>query len=150
MDNNSHTFYICYQLEKDSELNGNKIVSGFYRYTYDLSGVDVPNPCQYSKDRYEWTDCTTFKSLAEFQDFFDKKIEPKPIKFEQEDYIETMTYRGKSVPIFNDDYGQCFYCIFNNEVLSFGSFQPDYEDEVKSLIDYEIDKRPPNISSSHA
>lgn len=62
------------------------------------------------------------------------------MKMEREDYVETIYYKGKAIPIFCDDYGQCFYCIMDNEVLSFGSFQTEYEDEVKSLIDHRLVK----------
>ena len=61
------------------------------------------------------------------------------MKLEREDYMETITYRGMSVPIFCDDYGQCFYCIYDNKVMSFGSFQPEYEGEVKAIIDHDLD-----------
>ena len=62
------------------------------------------------------------------------------MKLEHEEYIETIHYKGVSVPIFCDDYGQCFYCIMDNEVVSFGSFQSEYEDEVKHIIDYKLCK----------
>ena len=142
MESNQHIFYIIYHIETDVDVDGLHLLAGFYKYTYDLSGVDIPNPCEYSSDRYEWSKCELFAGLGEFQDFF-QKLNPEPMKLEREDYIETIHYKGVSVPIFCDDYGQCFYCIFDNEVISFGSFQPDYEDEVRHLIDYKIDKVKP-------
>ena len=140
------TFYVMYRLEQDTNVGDTKLEKGYYKYTYNLSGVDIPNCCQYSKDRYEWSDCDAFNDLGQFQGFFEN-AESAPMKMEHEDYIETIRYRGYSVPVFCDDYGQCFYCIFNNEVLSFGSFQPEYEDEVKSLIDHEIDWKKSDKSS---
>ena len=142
MESNQHIFYIIYHIETDVDVDGLHLLAGFYKYTYDLSGVDIPNPCEYSSDKYEWSKCELFAGLGEFQDFF-QKLNPEPMKLEREDYIETIHYKGVSVPIFCDDYGQCFYCIFDNEVISFGSFQPDYEDEVRHLIDYKIDKVKP-------
>ena len=142
MESNQHIFYIIYHIETDVDVDGLHLLAGFYKYTYDLSGVDIPNPCEYSSDRYEWSKCELFAGLGEFQDFF-QKMNPVPMKLEREDYIETIHYKGVSVPIFCDDYGQCFYCIFDNEVISFCSFQPDYEDEVRHLIDYKIDKVKP-------
>lgn len=142
MESNQHIFYIIYHIETDVDVDGLHLLAGFYKYTYDLSGVDIPNPCEYSSDRYEWSKCELFAGLGEFQDFF-QKLNPEPMKMEREDYTETIYYKGVSVPIFCDDYGQCFYCIFDNEVISFGSFQPDYEDEVRHLIDYKIDKVKP-------
>lgn len=140
MESNQHIFYTIYQLEKDVDVDGLHLLAGFYRYTYDLSGVDLPDPCEYSSDRYEWTKCELFAGLGEFQDFF-QKLNPEPMKLEREDYIETITYRGVSVPIFCDDYGQCFYCIYDNKVMTFGSFQPEYESEVKAIIDHDIGKK---------
>ena len=134
-------FYIIYFVDKDYNINGKHIEKGYYRYVYNLTGVDLPNPCMYSKDRYEWFTCGMFVSLGEFQDFFEKMV-PKPMKMDREDYIETITYRGISVPIFCDDYGQCFYCIFGNKVVSFGSYNTEYEDELRHIIDYTLDEKP--------
>ena len=60
---------------------------------------------------------------------------------EKMEYIETIQYRGMSVPVFVDDCSQCFYCIFNNKEIAFGNFQDNYEDEVKFLVDNELKKR---------
>jgi len=79
-----------------------------------------------------------FTTFSEYKEFFDK-LNPRPMVMEHLEYIETIEYRGMCVPIFCDDYGQCFYCIFNNKEMAFGSFQTEYEDEVKCLIDHEID-----------
>ena len=133
-----HTFYLIYKIDEDTD----QLKAGYYRYIYDLTGAERSDPCcHFSTDRYDWTECTQFKSLGDFQDFFDTKIDPKPMKIEHEDYIETIHYRGVDVPIFCDDYGQCFYCIFNGETMAFGSFQSEYEDEVRHLIDYELGKK---------
>ena len=125
-----HTFYIIYKIDEDTD----QLKAGYYKYMFDLTGIELDKPCQYSTDRYDWSECTQFKSLGDFQDFFDK-IDPKPMKIEHEEYIETIYYKGVAVPIFCDDYGQCFYCIFDNKVMSFGTFQTEYEDCVKDLID---------------
>ena len=37
---------------------------------------------------------------AMFQEFFDDKVDPEPMKIEHEEYIETIHYKGVSVPIF--------------------------------------------------
>ena len=134
-----HTFYIIYRIDDDADIDGLHLLAGYYKYTYDLTGVELPEPCQFSTDRYNWSECALFNGLGEFQEFFDK-INPKPMKLEREEYIETIHYKGVSVPIFCDDYGQCFYCIMDNEVVSFGSFQSEYEDEVKHIIDYKLCK----------
>ena len=133
-------FYIIYFVDKDRDVNGIHLEKGYYRFNYDLTGVELPDPCKYSKDRYEWSSCGLFKDLGKFQEFFDS-FELKPMKMDREDYIETVSYRGVYVPIFCDDYGQCFYCVIDNEVVSFGSFQPEYVEKVKALIDYKLDGR---------
>lgn len=132
-----HTYYIIYHL--DTAIDD--LESGWYKYTFALSEeIQVSNACEHSLDRLNWTSCDKFKSLQEFQEFFEN-IEPKPMKIENNEYIETISYRGLDVPIFFDDYGQCFFCTFNNKEIAFGSFQDNYEDEVKALIDLEVDKR---------
>ena len=131
------TFYIIHKLDSEIDKNGTKLAPGYYRYTYDLSGVDVDRPCEYSVDRDNWECYGLFKSFSEFQDFF---VGIDTFKIELEDYVETITYRGVSVPVFLDDYGQCFYCIYNNKVMGFGSFQTEYEDEIKDIIDYDLGK----------
>lgn len=137
---NTHTFYIINKLDEDVDVDGLHLLAGYYKYTYDLTGVELPEPCQFSSDRFNWSECQLFNGLGEFQEFFEK-VNPKPMKIEREDYIETIHYKGVSVPIFCDDYGQCFYCIFNGETMAFGSFQSEYENEVKHLIDYEESKK---------
>lgn len=74
-----------------------------------------------------------FKRLSDFQEFFEK-IDDK-MTIERWEYIETVIWRGKYVPVFLDDYGQCFYCIFDNDVLSFGTYNDNYEDEIRGLIE---------------
>ena len=133
-----HTFYTIYRIENDVDVDGLHLLAGYYKYTYDLTGEEKSDPsCLFSADRYNWSECSLFNNLGEFQDFFDR-IDPKPMKLEHEEYIETIHYKGVSVPIFCDDYGQCFYCIYDNEVLGFGSFQSEYEDEVKAIIDHDL------------
>lgn len=113
-----HVFYIIYHIEEDTD----GLKAGYYKYVYDLAN-QISSPCEYSADRNEWTQCEKFNTLAAFQDFF-HKLNPEPMR--------------KAVPVFCDDYGQCFYCIYDNKVVSFGSFQTEYEDEVKSLIEFDL------------
>ena len=136
----THQVYTIYLLDKPTNVNGKELKPGYYRIKYDLSGMDYPHDAQYSKDRYEWEDCEgLFKNYQEFNDLF-SEIGKKLMKFERAEYVETVMYRGQNVPVFIDDYGQCFYCIFNNEEISFGSFRSEYEDDVRNLIDHELDK----------
>lgn len=133
------TFYMTYKLEKTE----NGLNPGYYRYAYKLSGNPVERPCTFSTDNFTWEDCGKFSSYSDFREFFER-IKPSPMAFDTMDYVETITYMGLSVPIFCDDYGQCFYCIFNNEVVSFGGFQTEYEEDVKWMIEREVQKRGKN------
>ena len=143
----AHQFYIIYLLDKATKVNGKELKAGYYRIRYDLSGMDYPHDAQYSKDRYEWEDCEgLFKNFQEFNDLF-SEIGEKLMRFERCEYVETVMYRGQNVPVFLDDYGQCFYCIFNNEEVSFSSFQSEYEDNVRHLIDYELDKAAKKVNT---
>ena len=139
MSENPRTFFISFRLDSEARLSGKILSRGYYRFTYDLAGTEIPNPCEYSPDRWKWEKCDAFRSLGEFRDFFES-LDPVPVKIESEDYVETITYRGVSVPIFCDDYGQCFYCIVNGKVETFGSFHVEYEDDVKAMIDGMLDK----------
>lgn len=142
VDRQKTTYYVIYWVEKPMTIKDKNLKKGYYRITYDLSGMDYPHDAQYSKDRYEWVDCDDlYKNHQEFQELFGKPGR-NLMKFERLEYVETIVYRGQCVPIFLDDYGQCFYCIFKNEEIAFGSFQSDYEDDVRHLIDYELDKAP--------
>lgn len=139
-----NTFYIIYKLDSDMDIDGLHLLAGYYRFIYDLSGDELPDPCSFSVDRQEWSKCEMFTTLSEFNEFFMKASHPScchPMKIERLDYVETIEYRGQLVPVFVDDYGQCFYCIYDNREFSFGSFQCDYEDEVKSLVDHDLEAR---------
>lgn len=125
--------YIIYRLDEKTDVDGQQLLPGYYRFTYNLSEPALEHQCQYSTDRDKWTDCELFKRLSDFQEFFEK-IDDK-LTMERWEYIETVIWRGKYVPVFLDDYGQCLYCIFDNDVLSFGTYNDNYEDEIKSLIE---------------
>lgn len=60
---------------------------------------------------------------------------------ERMEYVETISYRGVSVPIFLDDAGQCFFCIWKGREESFGTFVFDYEDQVRCMIDHDLSGR---------
>ncbi len=137
------TYYVIYWVEKETTIKGKELKPGYYKIIYDLSGVDYPHDAQYSKDRYEWEDCEgLYKNYQEFHELFEG-VGQNMMKFERLEYVETIVYREQCVPVFVDDYGQCFYCIFNNKEISFGSFQSEYEDEVRHLIDHELDGKKP-------
>ena len=63
------------------------------------------------------------------------------ICIERMDYIETIVYRGYSVPVFADDSGQCLYCIFAGREMCFGTFQTDYVSQVVGMVDRLLDRK---------
>lgn len=54
-------------------------------------------------------------------------------------FVETYTYRGISVDIYNDDYGQQFYCTLFGEDVGFGAFNLNYREDLEYLIDEKLD-----------
>lgn len=137
---NKHIYYIINKIEQDADVDGLHLLSGYYRFTYDLSGEEIPHASEFSTDRYHWSDCPLYSTLSEYQELFDKIESGKKMTIERLEYIETVEYKGQNIPVFLDDYGQCFYCIYLNNVLCFGGFQDNYEDEIRHLVDYDFEK----------
>ena len=52
---------------------------------------------------------------------------------------DTLDYRGYHIDFYYDDYGQSFYTFFENEEISFGSFNSNYKEEMEYLIDKKLD-----------
>ena len=50
------------------------------------------------------------------------------------DYLFDLTYKGVVVPIFNDDYGQQWYCIIDGQEYGFGAFNSHIREDLKYLI----------------
>ena len=71
--------------------------------------------------------------------FTKEYIESK--KLENDDYVFTVHYRGQDVDVFMDDYGQQYYIrgIQGFDDYGLGSFNPNYEDEITSIVDHKID-----------
>ena len=128
-----NNYYLIKKIDKDIINNGISIHGGYYRVNYNLSGTKVEHACQYSKDRIHWEDTTLYKNISEFRDIFDS-VEDGMV-FEKMEYIETIKYKNQLVPVFIDDYGQCFYAIYKNMEIVFGAYQYNYEEEIKYLID---------------
>lgn len=127
------SYYLVKKIDNDITHNGVSIPAGYYRVNYKISGRPVEHACQYSKDRAHWEDTILYKSFSEFRDLFDD-IEDGML-FEKMEYIETIKYKNHLVPVFIDDYGQCFYAIYKNQEIVFGSYNGNYEEEIKYLID---------------
>ena len=57
----------------------------------------------------------------------------------ESNFVETYTYRGISVDIYNDDFGQQFYCTLFGEEVGFGAFNLNYREDLEYLIDEKLD-----------
>lgn len=55
------------------------------------------------------------------------------------DYIETVQYRGETVDMLNDDYGQCVYTTWRSNQIGFGTYNFSYRTDFASLVDDELD-----------
>lgn len=53
--------------------------------------------------------------------------------------VNTIEYRGYTVPIYADDAGQQFYTFLDGQEICFGSYNADYEADLKYLIDKKLD-----------
>lgn len=53
--------------------------------------------------------------------------------------VKVISYRGFEVPIYVDDPGQQFYCYWEGETLGFGSYNTNYEDDLRYIIDQKLD-----------
>lgn len=55
------------------------------------------------------------------------------------DIVDTLDYRGEHVDFYMDDYGQQFYTVYNGEEISFGSYNTNYKEDMKYVIDRKLD-----------
>ncbi len=55
------------------------------------------------------------------------------------DIVDTLDYRGKHVDFYMDDYGQQFYTVYDGEEISFGSYNTNYKEDMKYIIDRKLD-----------
>lgn len=62
----------------------------------------------------------------------------------KKDIADSMDYRGFHLDFYVDDYGQQFYTKFNNEIISFGSYNSCYKEDSKCIIDKYLDEIPTN------
>lgn len=56
-----------------------------------------------------------------------------------DDKAGSLDYRGYHVDFYFDDPGQQVYAVFENEVISFGSYNDNWEDDMKWIIDERLD-----------
>lgn len=54
--------------------------------------------------------------------------------------VDKVKYRGKRIRVYDDDYGQCYYFIYNGKPYSCGTYNFDYIDEIISVVDDDLDK----------
>ena len=54
--------------------------------------------------------------------------------------VTNVKYRGKRIKVYVDDCGQCYYFVYNGEIHSCGTYNPDYLGEIVSVVNYDLDK----------
>lgn len=54
--------------------------------------------------------------------------------------ISVLNYRGYEIGFWNDDCGQQVFTVWEDKELGFGSYNYNYEDDMKYLIDEKLDK----------
>jgi len=52
---------------------------------------------------------------------------------------EIFHYRGYELGIWDDDPGQCLFTIWHDQEIGFGTYNLNYEDDCRYLIDKELD-----------
>lgn len=80
-------------------------------------------------------------------DFRPARSKPTPEQkekylFEGEEPVAMLYYRGKEIPIYNDDYGQQEFIVFNDKTFGGGAYNTmaeyDFCDYMDDIIDQEI------------
>ena len=51
----------------------------------------------------------------------------------------TVVYRGQTIDFYDDDNGQSVYFYYGGEEFGCGSFNPNYEDEMHTIVDNKLD-----------
>lgn len=54
--------------------------------------------------------------------------------------VDKIRYRGKKIPVYVDDYGQCYYFLYNGKSYSCGTYNSDYIGEIVSVVDEDLDE----------
>jgi len=52
---------------------------------------------------------------------------------------EVFRYRGYELGIWADDPGQCLFTIWHDQEVTFGTYNLNYEEDCKALVDAELD-----------
>lgn len=56
-----------------------------------------------------------------------------------EEPFKILDYRGISVPLYFDDYGQQIYAVINGKEYGFGSYNDNYLNDVYYIVDQALD-----------
>lgn len=88
----------------------------------------------YFERTQEYCNCLTFAKKALIDIWEEKETSENELTYDRENQL--VKYRGFTVKLLDDEYGQQFYFYFNGKEYSCGSFNPYPEYEVQSVIDY--------------
>lgn len=135
-------YYRMFKLDNDMEveLNGKvvQLKKGYYRFNYFISGREPEHKFQHSLDRIKWEDIDICSELYEF-DILNETVNDcveSVMSFAKLEYVETVCYRGYSIPVFYDDYGQSFFIVVDTKEIGLGTYNASYEDDIREMIDY--------------
>jgi len=56
-----------------------------------------------------------------------------------EEIADSLDYRGEHVDFYMDDYGQQFYTVYDGGEISFGTYNKNYKEDMKYIIDRKLD-----------
>lgn len=54
--------------------------------------------------------------------------------------VAKVKYRGKRIKVYADDYGQCYYFLYNGKSYGCGTYNSDYLGEIVSVVDGDLDR----------
>lgn len=66
-------------------------------------------------------------------------MEIEKVSFTDE-LVDTVNYRGVSLPVYMDENGQSYYTVINGKEVGFGTYNCDYLTEIKDVIDTALDE----------
>ena len=93
----------------------------------------------YFERTQEYCNCLTFAKKALIDIWENKENSENELIYDRENQL--VKYRGFTVKLLDDEYGQQFYFYFNGKEYSCGSFNPCPEYEVQSVIDYYLKRK---------
>ena len=99
----------------------------------------------YFERTQEYCNCLTFAKKA-LIDIWEEKEKSYGNNLIYDRENQTVTYRGFTVKLLDDEYGQQFYFEFNGKEYSCGAFNPYPKEEIKWVIDRYLEENKKNVA----